>query len=318
MYKFLLSVVAVISAAPVFAEPIDKPLEFSFRGGVSASGSDYPYALASTGFVSVGSILTSDFGYGGFAAVALTHDSLFGQFGGEIGLSYLQVEGDEAYSIDSGLGDCNLGSPGVFDVITLSHRECMDGADTDSKTTLTQMRAVLTHAYADSSLQVLAGLGYFDFSSNSTGQMYYPGETSSQQRNASFEGMGVVIGARKELDQPFGSYRLKLEGLAGAYWGDRDLRIVDEYVGINGFLDSSRGGTAYTIEVTASFLKDTAWPGPESQFEWGATYVHAFDVMDTANRNAVVIDRFGAPAQSGSTKDDFGALSLFAGLKVRF
>ena len=315
MFKFLLSVAAVVSAVPAFAESTDKPLEFSLRGGVSASGSDYPYALVSDDNVTANAVLNSNFGYGGFAAVALAHDSLLGQFGGEIGLSYLQVEGDDAFGENPGSGTC---TPGVYDVITVSHGACMDGAATDSKTKLTQMRAVLTHAYTNSNLQVLAGLGYLDFSSNSTGQMYYPGESSSQQRKASFEGMGVVIGARKELSQPFGSYKLNLEGIAGAYWGDRDLRIVDEYVGTNGFLNSSEGGTAYTIEVTASFVKDTSWPGPDSQFEWGATYVHAFDVMDTANRNANVIGQFGAPARSGSTKDDFGALSLFAGLKLRF
>ena len=79
---------------------------------------------------------------------------------------------------------------------------------------------------------------------------------------------------------------MNLERVVGAYRRDRDLKIDDQYEGTTGSLTKSENGTDYTLELTASFLSDANWAGSGSQFEWGVSYIRAFDVFDSSNYNS--------------------------------
>jgi hypothetical protein len=303
----------VLLSTAAQAENAARPFKLNVRGGIAYSFSDYPFALSSADGTTADSIATSDLGVGDFRSVSLAHDELFGSVGGELGFSYLRASGSDLAGDSSGAGNC---TPGLFDLISLSHNQCMNSAATVNETTLKQVRAVATYRYQDMGLQVLAGLGYLDFSTESTGQMYYPGEFSAQSRNSSFSGPGLLLGARKDFGIIYGNTRLNLEGFVGAYRGDRDLKIDDQYEGTTGALTKSESGTAYTLELTASFLSDANWAGSGSQFEWGVSYIRAFDVFDSSNYNSAVKGTFGSAAATESTKDDFDAVVIFAGLTV--
>jgi hypothetical protein len=104
--------------------------------------------------------------------------------------------------------------------------------------------------------------------------------------------------------------------MVGAFWGDRDLKIDDQYISTVGSFKKSESGTAYTLELTASFLTDAKWAGSGSQFEWGVSYIRAFDVFDSSNYNSAVLNTYGSAAETGSTKEDFDAVVVFAGLTI--
>lgn len=303
----------VLLSSAAQAENAAKPFKLNVRGGISYSFAEYPFALSSADGTTVDSIATSDLGVGDFWSISLAHDELFGSIGGELGFSYLQTAGSDLAGDSAGAGNC---TPEIFDLISLSHDLCMNSAATVNETKLLQFRAVATYRYPDMGLQVLAGLGYLDFSTESTGQMYFPGELSAQSRDSSFSGPGLLLGVRKDVGVIYGKTRLNLEGIVGAYWGDRDLRIDDQYEGTSGSLQTSENGTAYTLELTASFIADANWAGSGSQFEWGVSYIRAFDVFDSSNYNSAVLGTFGSAAATGSTKDDFDAVVIFAGLTI--
>ena len=181
----------VLLSTAAQAENAARPSKLNVRGGIGYSFSDYLFALSSTDGTTADGIATSDLGVGDFWSVSLAHDELFGSICGELGFSCLRAAGSDLAGDSSGACNC---TQGLFGLISLSHNLCMNSAATVNETTLKQFRAVATYRYQD-----MAGLGYLDFSTESTGQMYYPGEFSAQSRDSSFSGPGLLLGARKDF-----------------------------------------------------------------------------------------------------------------------
>lgn len=309
MNKLVILAILGATTTTAYAQDASGPFTLNVRGGIVMSLADYPYALSSADDVVVDSVATSDFGFGDYLAATIAKDDLFGNVGGEFTISYLRVTGAADVGDIPGTANC---APNIYDVISLSHNQCMDGAATQNTTTLLQARALATYDYPNSGVQVVGGLGYLDFDSNSNGMMYYPGESSVQNRTSSFSGFGLVLGLRQDFEV-FKRSTLNIEGLVGVFSGDQGLNITDDYDGTPGAFSKSRNTEVYTLEVTASLSSPAKWLNPNAEFEWGLTYVHVFNVMDTTNYNSTVTGTFGS---SGSTKGDFDAVSLFFGLTM--
>ncbi|MDA7964675.1 hypothetical protein [Ruegeria sp.] len=296
-FKSLATGLALAAAIPSLAAADGK---LTVRGGYGGSFSDYLYAYDEVDQTTI----DSSYGEGFFGQVAYSNDAMFGAYGGELSFTYNRLSGDSAY--DDG-GRCS-----TLDIISLSHDLCMEGAETSSGTWFGQFRAMAAYEPSDNGLQILGGLSVLDFSSDSHGMMIFPGEFSEQRRATDYTGLGLVIGARKSVAISQ-KVTLQLEGFAGAYTGNRDLRINDEYEGAVGALSSRDRQTVFSLDLAASVALPVDKLREGSLFEVGVAYSRLFNVMDTTNYNPDILAAIGS---TGSLDADVDALSLFFGVQI--
>ncbi|MES0825901.1 hypothetical protein [Ruegeria sp. SCP11] len=300
MTKFSRVCASGVVGALILSSQAIADTKLTLRGGYGTSFSDYPYAYDNFDQ----SVIESDYGSGFYGHIALTDDAMFGSLGGEISFTYNRLTDDDDY--DDG-DRCS-----TFDVISLSHSLCMNGAETENTTRFGQFRIMATHEYPDQGVQVLGGVGVLDFSSKSDGMMFYPGESSDQHRSNDFTGIGLLLGARKSF-QLRGQTSLQIEGIAGVYSGNRSLKINDEWVGNIGELAINDQQTVYSLDLSANVSVPAERIVSGGMFEFGVAYTRLFNVMDTSNYNPDTLPVVGNP---GSVDDDVDALSVFFGLQI--
>ncbi|MEM9239546.1 MAG: hypothetical protein AAGB07_06165 [Pseudomonadota bacterium] len=274
--------------------------KLTVRGGYAFSNMDYPYAFD----LFDQSQINSDYGEGVFGHIGYSNDTIFGSFGGEVSFTYHRLTNSDSYSDG---GRCT-----TYDIISLSHVLCMEGAETSSTTRFGQFRLMAKQKLAGSGLEIMGGIGVLDFSSDSSGMMFFPGESSSQSRSNDYTGVGLVVGTRKEFVIS-GATTLQLEGFAGAYTGDRDLTVNGEWVGNVGELSQTNSQTVYSLDLSASVAVPVQAIGAGSKFEFGLAYARIFNVMDTTNYNTTTL---GIVGPTGSLNDDVDAFSVFVGLQI--
>lgn len=286
----------------------------SFRGGIAGSLQQYPYAVASTAFPpTVDVVADSSYGIGGFASVAYGVSDLFNGYGLEASLSFTRLEGDDAFGEPApGPGSC---APGIYDVLTLSHGSCMDGAEVTNTSISGQARLLGTRTLSATGTQVLAGFGVLSFQNDIDGMMIYPGDISRQSRDTDFLGAGIVFGARHNMPVS-GTWTLGLEGFGGVFRGDHETRIRDSYNGAVGALDLNEVSNVYSLDLAASVERDVSAFGRPGSVEVGVSYNALFGAGNTANFGPFFASGNSSP--TGSTRDTFDAISLFAGYTLTF
>jgi hypothetical protein len=286
----------------------------TFRGGVGTSLQEFPYAVVTNGAPEdFDDVAESGYGNGGFLSVTYSNSSVFNGFGMEASLSFLQLHGDDEVGEPApGTSACD---PSIYDVFTLSHDACMDGAEVSNIATAIQGRLLASRALPSSNTALLGGIGFVSFENVIEGEMFYPGELSEQRRENDFHGAGFVIGARHSAPM-MSDWSLGVEGFAGVYWGDREVSIRDNYVGTEGSLDTSDATTAYSLDLAVSIERDTMMFGRDGSFEFGVAYNALYNVANTANYNPTL--DIGSDSPTGSTSDEFDAISLFVGYTMRF
>ncbi|MGI9369686.1 MAG: hypothetical protein ACR2O2_12695 [Ruegeria sp.] len=272
----------------------------TIRGGYGGSLTDYQYARKE----STGKKLESNYGDGLFGQVVLSDDDMFGIVGGEISMSYNRLSGDDK-TYDAGSCD-------VIDVISLSHDSCMRGAQTSNTTQIGQFRVLASRTHSGTGAQLLGGLGVLGVSSSVQGDMIYGTEDSAIGRSNYFSGMGLVLGGKKAY-QISNKATLQLEGFAGVYSGNRDLKINDYYEGDTGSLVKQDRQTVYSLDLAASVAMPVESIASGSMFEVGIAYTRLFNVIDETNYNDYIVENYGF---KGSADEDVDALSLFFGLKI--
>lgn len=287
--------------------------ELTFRGALSTSLQEYPFAAVTTAFPGdISDVAESEYGIGGFFSLTYAHSNAFNGYGVEASLSYMQLHGDDAVGErPPGTAAC---APSIYDVFTLSHGACMDGAEVSNTATAIQGRLLATRD-TSSSTRLLGGLGFVSFENSINGEMIFPGELSIQRRENDFHGLGIVVGARHSA--PISStWNLGVEGFGGVYWGDRDVSIRDNYVGTVGSFDQSEAATVHSLDLAISLERDTMMFGRDGRFEFGLAYNALYGAVDTANYNPTFA--VGEDSPTGDTSDNFDAVSLYVGYSMKF
>ncbi len=285
--------------------PVPSKGKLTIRGGYSSSSSAYPFAVLDVDLLdSAYRVYESEYGTGHFGHLAYSHDSLFGAFGGEVSFSFNQLSNDDR-TPHSDAAD-------IYDVISISHEDGMEGAETANETQFSQFRLMATYTHQASGFQLLGGLGAVDFSSDSEGQMFLPGYYSRRYRSNDYKGHGLVIGARKVFSVTQ-NVQLQLEGFGGAYTGDRNLKIRDNYDTYPDSFAKENEQTVYSLDLSASVAMPMERVVPGGLFEFGVNYTQLFNVIDTSNYNSHHLVDY---KRSGSVEDDVEALSLFFGLQI--
>jgi hypothetical protein len=304
----------IVVAAAASPMPHAPEQSLTFRGGIGTSLQEFPYAVVTESAPpDFDSVAESGYGNGGFLSVTYSNSSVFNGFGIEASLSFLQLNGDDNVGEPApGPGDCD---PSIFDVFTLSHALCMDGAEVSNTATALQGRLLASRALTASNTVLLGGVGFVSFENVIEGGMFYPTEFSEQRRESDFRGAGFVVGARHSAPV-ISEWRLRVEGFAGVYWGDSEVSIRDNYVGTEGSLNLSDSTTAYSLDIAVSMERDTMMFGRDGSFEFGVAYNALYNVVNTANYNPTF--DIGSASPTGSTGDDFDAINLFVGYTMRF
>jgi len=287
---------------------------FSIRGGIASALNQYPYAAVDPNTDSVApssssSVVDSGYGVGGFLSATYGVSDVFHGYGLETSLSFMHLEGDDSSGIKNGC------SPAYYDALTVSHFLCMSGAEVSNTANVVQARVLATRPISSTGTELLAGLGMLSFENNITGQMFYGSEFSEQSRKNDFRGLGIVVGARHNMPLT-GAWSLGLEGFAGVYRGDRDMRIHDNYEGNVGDVKVSDTATAYTLDLAVSASRDVSFFSRKGSLELGVGYNAVFDAVNTANYNPIAPT--GSDSVTGKTDDRFEAVNLFVGYSIAF
>ena len=287
----------------------------TIRGGLAVSPDQYPYAVATdAGPPTIDDIAESPYGHGGLLSFTYSRSDVFGGYGLEASLSAMQLFGEDTVGEPApGTAAC---APSIYDVFTLSHGNCMDGAEVSNTATAIQGRALASRRVSASGTEVLAGLGVLSFENSIDGMMIYPFEASDQERRNSFLGAGLVVGARHTMPIS-ATWTLGAEAFGGVYRGDREVSIRDDYVGTIGILDQSETVTVYSLDLAVSMERDATLFGRNGSLAFGVAYTGIYDAVDTANYNANVFGT-GVDSPTGSIEDDFNAVSLFVGFTIPF
>ncbi len=300
MYKNIsktMLALAVVAALPSLASAEDR---LTIRGGYGGALTDYTYAHKN----SKNNTVDSSYGTGVYGHATLASEDMFGSVGGEISMSYNRL------SNDSKVNDrpaCKY-----YDVISLSHEYCMEGAETSNVTKFGQFRVMAARNHAGSGTQLLGGLGVLGVSSYANGEMSYDDEESDIRRSNYFTGMGLLVGARKSF-QVSNNTILTVDGFAGAYTGNRDVKINDVYEGDYGSLSKKDRQTVFSLDLSASVAVPADRIASGGLFEVGVAYTRLFNVIDATNYNQYVAENYG---YKGSANEDVDALSLFFGLQI--
>ena len=285
----------------------------TLRGGLGVGADEYPYAFDE--IVSTAPIvpIMADYGTGGFLQATYAHPWKLPGLRFEHGIKLSRFSGDNTYGDPSDPTICANAS--LIDLISLSHSLCMNAATTQSETIALHAHSSVVSSNLLPQIEVLGGIGVLAVASESSGEMFFPGELSVQARQSGFEGYGFVAGAR--YGRPLGAFHLNLEAQAGVYFGQRIVEIADNYEGVVGALQNTSDGVAKSAEITVSLSRPMTLQGRNAQLEFGVNYTGYFDVLDTANYNTSSAPT-GSASPSGSTTDDFSALTVFAGVSMDF
>ncbi len=300
MYKNIsktMLALAVVAGLPSLSYAGDT---LTIRGGYGGALTDYTYALNN----SKKNTVESSYGTGVYGHAALASDDMFGSAGGEISMSYNRLSNGNKYH------DPIAGR--VVDVLSLSHDTRARGAKTSNVTKFGQFRVMATREHSGSGAQMLGGLGVLGLSSYSSGNTIYPGDDSEIHRSNYYTGMGLVVGARKAF-QVSSNAILQVDGFAGAYTGNRDVKISDHFAGVSGSLSQQERRTVFSLDLSASVAVPANGIASGGLFEVGVAYTRLFNVIDATNYNQTTAGDYG---YRGSDSEDVDALSLFFGLQI--
>ncbi len=300
MYKKIsksMLALAMVAGLPSLAYAGDT---LTIRGGYGGALTDYTYALKN----SKNNTVDSSYGTGVYGHATLASDDMFGSVGGEISMSYNRLSNDNKVNDPPA---CKY-----YDVISLSHDACMDGAETSNVTKFGQFRVMAARNHEGSGTQLLGGLGVLGVSSYANGEMSYEDEESKIGRSNYFTGMGLLVGARKSF-QVSNNAMLTVDGFAGAYTGNRDVKINDVYEGTYGSLSKKDRQTVFSLDLSASVAVPAKSIATGGLFEVGVSYTRLFNVIDATNYNQTTAGDYG---YRGSDSEDVDALSLFFGLQI--
>ncbi len=300
MYKNIsktMLALAVVAGLPSSASADDR---LTIRGGYGGALTDYTYALN----LSKSNTEESSYGAGVYGHAALASDDMFGSVGGEISMSYNRLSNDSSYHDPSA---CD-----IIDVLSLSIDSCRRGAETSNVTKFGQFRVMTARDHDGTGAQLLGGLGVLGLSSYSNGGTVYGGQVSDINRSNYYAGMGLVFGARKAF-QISNNAMLKVDGFAGAYAGNREVKINDQHLGSTGSLSRQDQQTVFSLDLSASVAVPAESIATGGLLEVGVAYTRLFNVIDAANYNDYSASVHG---YRGSDSEDVDALSLFVGLQI--
>ncbi len=290
---------AVVAGLPSLASAEDR---LTIRGGYGGALTDYTYALKA----STDATVDANYGNGIFGHASLASDDMFGSVGGEISMTYNRLSNDDK-SVGPPVPYCD-----VVDVISLSHDSCSRGAKTSNTTQLGQFRVLATRDFSGSGTQLLGGLGVMGLSTGSHTTTIYEDTPSEIHRSNYYTGMGLVVGARKAF-QVSNNAILQIDGFAGAYTGNRDVKISDHYDGVSGSQSLQDRHTVFSLDLSTSVAVPAESFASGGLLEFGVAYTRLFNVIDATNYNQFVAENYG---YKGSDSEDVDALSLFFGLQI--
>lgn len=272
------------------------------------SGTDFPFAAD----YDDGTVFNADYG------MALSYGLIYkkdqGFLGGrpmEFGLELGVLKGDDSKGHEL-ISDCDGGVDTYLGLID----DCQDRADIENLTYWLDASAMVNLAPAGGASDFLAGLGVLAFSNNLDADYLYPlGYENFVSRDTSFLGAGVKVGARHRMPLQNGTV-FTLAGFAGAYRGEREMKIHDYETYVGGFnsedsLTVKSTETVFTLEIRPSITMDAAWAGQGATMEFGLSYKHFFNVVDQTGYGDHEGTDFG-----GSTDGDVSATSAFFGVTI--
>lgn len=251
-----------------------------------------------------------------------------------LGLSYGLVYRDEEgplfgrpmeYGLEAGVlrgsettGDAVGGSCDVETYIGLIY-DCQDVANFDSLTYWIDASAMVNFGQAGGATDLLAGIGALHYGSITNTEFLYPtGWENFIDRDTTFTGAGIKVGARHRIEMQNGM-TLNLAGFGGAYAGERVTDIYDLE------LDTGSGGvfldeqsmtvrdrtTVYTLELRPSIDIPVDWIGVGSTFEVGISHKIFLNAIDSTGYGQHLSVDLG-----GDMNGSFSATSIFAGITI--